>query len=195
MFEFSTPAWQARAACLPGRIPEVWREFVKEPSDLFFPRGKGELTNAWKNAIRSICGDCPVKAECLDHALKHEELGWWAGISPLDRDRMRRDLGIALRTPEIDPYTRKVIGTFHEAAHGTMERYRRHRTDGEEPCPACKQAHSDYFADHRAKAYAKWKANASEEEKAQKRAEAVERNKRRHRETPVWSDNFQEDPL
>jgi hypothetical protein len=164
-------------------MPDGWQEFVKKPHELFFPEGKGTVTPAWKATIESVCESCPVRAACLMHGVKHETEGWWGGCSPLAIAKMRQEQNIPLVTPEIDPHTRKVIGTFHQPGHGTMERYRQHRYDGEEPCPACREARSDYFADYRKKAYKKWKDSATPEELAAKREENRERNSHYHKST------------
>lgn len=57
----------------------------------------GKQTNIWypDNAAgliapRAICEDCPVTSECLDHALRHEKYGVWAGTSERQREELRR---------------------------------------------------------------------------------------------------------
>ena len=70
--------------------PEPWREFAacvgKDP-DLFFPRRGGATEPA-----RQVCAGCPVKADCLDHALKHREtFGIWGETSERERRKLRRD--------------------------------------------------------------------------------------------------------
>jgi WhiB family redox-sensing transcriptional regulator len=38
---------------------------------------------------KAVCGRCPVKADCLDHALAHhEESGIWGGMSPRERRKL-----------------------------------------------------------------------------------------------------------
>lgn len=41
--------------------------------------------------IKRLCIDCPVRAECLDHALLHREHGWWAGTNFQTREQLRRE--------------------------------------------------------------------------------------------------------
>ena len=37
-----------------------------------------------------ICGACPVRAECLDHALAYDErFGIWGGVGERERKRIR----------------------------------------------------------------------------------------------------------
>jgi hypothetical protein len=46
--------------------------------------------------IFGICDGCPVFKDCLDHALKFEEYGYWAKTGPRERVAMREELGIEL---------------------------------------------------------------------------------------------------
>ncbi|MFE5853573.1 WhiB family transcriptional regulator [Streptomyces sp. NPDC056500] len=66
--------WYAHALCS-GADPE-----------LFFP-----LPNvAEAQEAKRICFDCPVRTQCLDHALNHPENdGIWAGTSARERRRLR----------------------------------------------------------------------------------------------------------
>lgn len=70
----AAPGWLAQAKCS-GVDP-----------DLFFP-GRGVDTKTPK----AICAGCPVRAECLDHAMsRNEKHGIWGGTSERERRRMRR---------------------------------------------------------------------------------------------------------
>jgi len=75
----SATRWRSAAACLSA-----------DP-DLFFPlssRGPGEKQIA---RAKVICGGCPVRQECLEFALAHDQLyGIWGGTTPEDRQRLRR---------------------------------------------------------------------------------------------------------
>lgn len=65
--------WIDRAACA-GVDPE-----------LFFP-DRGESTAPAK----AVCAGCPVRAECLDHALVNvERFGIWGGTSERERRAIR----------------------------------------------------------------------------------------------------------
>lgn len=35
---------------------------------------------------------CPVRVECLEHALKHREAGIWGGFNERDRERLNRGI-------------------------------------------------------------------------------------------------------
>jgi WhiB family transcriptional regulator, redox-sensing transcriptional regulator len=56
---------------------------------LFFHEDRGESYGE----ARMICFGCPVRVNCLDHALRtHEKLGMWGGKSPGQRKRMLAEL-------------------------------------------------------------------------------------------------------
>lgn len=66
--------WRRDAACA-GTDPE-----------LFHHKGLDE-----QRAAKMICGNCEVKQECLREALVHEDpFGVWGGLTPKERDRLRR---------------------------------------------------------------------------------------------------------
>jgi len=53
--------------------------------ELFFPE-KGGSTRAAK----AVCTGCPVRAQCLEHALAHDErFGVWGGTSERERRRLK----------------------------------------------------------------------------------------------------------
>jgi WhiB family transcriptional regulator, redox-sensing transcriptional regulator len=60
------------------------------PPATFFPSDGVGVDKA-----RKICAECPVKSECLEHALEHRiEHGVWGGCSERERRRIlkrRRD--------------------------------------------------------------------------------------------------------
>ena len=69
------PAWMSEAAC-------------KGQTDLFFPTVGGDVQEA-----KEICRSCPVRADCLGHAMSAS--GWglhgvWGGVSQKKRLRMHR---------------------------------------------------------------------------------------------------------
>lgn len=70
--------WVERAICAGADV------------NLFFTNQRGNNRAAYAEGLR-ICSNCPVKAECLQHALDHNEQdGVWGGTTPSDRDRMKR---------------------------------------------------------------------------------------------------------
>ncbi|GAC1381435.1 MAG: WhiB family transcriptional regulator [Acidimicrobiales bacterium] len=58
-------------------------------SDDFYPDGtEGRDPYMW---ARRVCADCPVRLECLDYALRANEVhGMWGGATPLERRGMKR---------------------------------------------------------------------------------------------------------
>ena len=66
--------WSAFAAC----------QDAKDIS--FFPQNKSD-----ERAAVAICGICPVREECLAHALAtNERLGMWGGVSEKKRRALAR---------------------------------------------------------------------------------------------------------
>lgn len=74
---YSEMAWQVDAACAPRRTPEA-------AADEFFPAGQ------MPTAVRLACTACPVREQCLQYALDHDERGIWGGTSDRQRAAMRR---------------------------------------------------------------------------------------------------------
>jgi WhiB family transcriptional regulator, redox-sensing transcriptional regulator len=71
--------WQVQAACR-GR------------ADLFFTGSdeRGRLRAEREASAKQVCMTCPVRAECLEHALAvPEEYGVWGGLGELERARLR----------------------------------------------------------------------------------------------------------
>lgn len=71
-------------------IPEgwTWRQFALcaqvDIGEMWFPEKGGSTRDAKK-----VCAACPVRAECLDYALKNgERYGIWGGLSERERRRL-----------------------------------------------------------------------------------------------------------
>lgn len=71
-------------------------------TDLFYPEDSGAFAIA--PVLRKICSSCHVLDSCAEYAIRHEAYGWWAGLSPTDRQRIRTRRGIVLKDPmyEVD---------------------------------------------------------------------------------------------
>lgn len=53
--------------------------------DEFYPDKGGTTLHA-----KRVCAACPVRTECLHHALtNHEEHGVWGGLAPRERKKLR----------------------------------------------------------------------------------------------------------
>jgi WhiB family transcriptional regulator, redox-sensing transcriptional regulator len=105
--------WRADAAC------------ADTPIDWWFPpseapgRPKDDGTSALvPDETRELCDTCPVRQECLDHALRHERHGIWAGTSARGRARLRRALKIRLQELDHDELTATIT---HLTDHGTPQ--------------------------------------------------------------------------
>jgi WhiB family redox-sensing transcriptional regulator len=56
-------------------------------TEIFYPSSHEEEAEAL-----SICATCPVRAQCLDYAIRNRETyGIWGGATPEQRRRMRRE--------------------------------------------------------------------------------------------------------
>lgn len=65
-----------------------------EDPALFYPPGNGRFLTSNDPgdyaAGRAICKGCPVRPECLEHALRVPETeGLWGGLTPPERKRLR----------------------------------------------------------------------------------------------------------
>lgn len=73
-----------------------WQDYANcrgADADLFFPE-RGASTRKAK----SICGECQVRAQCLDFAIGvGEKFGIWGGMSERERRRVRRERQVAPR--------------------------------------------------------------------------------------------------
>ena len=105
--------WYAQAACR-GKDAEVWHP-TRNDRD-------GEA------AAKAICAVCPVRQECLDHALANREaLGIWSGLNTAERFRLlgRR---LPIRTGDHGPRRRVTNDTGADCGapgrtHGTISTY------------------------------------------------------------------------
>jgi WhiB family transcriptional regulator, redox-sensing transcriptional regulator len=76
---FDHDDWRDRAACR------------DEDPELFFPVSEIGPGERQVNQARSVCGRCPVRAQCLEHAL-HNGLdhGIFGGTTESERRKLRR---------------------------------------------------------------------------------------------------------
>lgn len=74
-------------AFFPNIIDENGEEWIDDGT-IFQAFGD---TDAWYDEARSICERCPIKADCLAHALENKErYGMWGGTTPIERRRVER---------------------------------------------------------------------------------------------------------
>lgn len=89
---FGVPGWKLRAHCRDA-----------DNSEDFFPEaGDGGLESPAALAARGMCLRCPVRLDCLEHALNRPEtFGIWGGLTPRQRTKLARKLrrrSVTLRT-------------------------------------------------------------------------------------------------
>lgn len=74
--------------------------------DAFFPKdyfddadGSKPPSSAYENerAVKAICGDCPLKIDCLMYAITTGQQGIWGGTTEGERQAIRRGRGIKLQ--------------------------------------------------------------------------------------------------
>lgn len=124
-------------------VPGEWAErgACRGSDANFFPTQefKGGASLRMRREIaeaKAVCARCPVKDECLAHALRNEEPdGIWGGLTREGRKRLR--LG-------------QVVSTRKPINHGTAGGYIAHRRRKEEPCKWCVSAHATYQRINRA---------------------------------------------
>ena len=59
-------------------------------TELFYRVEEERNQNAYQyiNAVRSICGRCPIQRDCLSYAFGNEDFGVWGGLTSLERRSM-----------------------------------------------------------------------------------------------------------
>jgi hypothetical protein len=67
--------------------------------DLFFPNHFVSFPPKTRAVLDEICSGCPAQPTCLMWAIHHERDGYWAGTTPADRERLRKQMGITLEIP------------------------------------------------------------------------------------------------
>ena len=79
--------------------------------------------------VRAACRECPVRDECLNHALLYEEFGYWGGTNPKERVAMRRSLGIKPKYLSVGRIIENKVPDESELMpieHGTRSGYQLH---------------------------------------------------------------------
>lgn len=100
---------------------------------IFYPPITHKVYSAPKKEAARACAECSVRDACWDYAMRHEDYGYWAGTSDVERRQLRKVLGIALEPSDMK--WRWI------SPHGTPAAYQRHKRNGESACDACRQAH------------------------------------------------------
>lgn len=96
---------------------------------------------------KQTCAGCPVRAECLEEALRIEEPGTvrlgWPVYGGLDGGERR-----LLLTPPTDLAKAKGGRGKKPIVHGTRNGAQQHRYRGERPCDACLAAQREHARRH-----------------------------------------------
>jgi WhiB family transcriptional regulator, redox-sensing transcriptional regulator len=118
--------WMAEALCRQVG-PVIF--YAEAPDGLV-----GKFLAAWNREAnreaKSICAICPVRPECLDHAIDTDERhGIWGGMTP---DERRAEARQRAARP----------ATTARAACGTRWGYKQHQRAGETACEPCRDANA-----------------------------------------------------
>jgi WhiB family redox-sensing transcriptional regulator len=87
--ELQTPEAAAELLGWAGGGSEAWRDEAlcrQVDPELFFPDTGGSVREA-----KRVCAGCPVRKQCLDWAIAHDQrYGVWGGLTVNERTRLRR---------------------------------------------------------------------------------------------------------
>jgi hypothetical protein len=88
-----------------------------------------------------VCSVCPVKEDCLEYSLWHEQDGIWGGMNQTDRQKLRKQRRIRLRVPNGEP---RAVHASCGTDSGYQSLVRQAKKTGEpmKDCEACRKAHS-----------------------------------------------------
>ena len=81
--------WRFEGSCAGDPDPDRWYSLAEL-------NGQPGMDTTIRE-LRGICAQCPVLEKCMAHALKFEGWGIWAGTTPRERRKLRREQGIVLR--------------------------------------------------------------------------------------------------
>ena len=110
--------WMSRAACSP------------RTAELFFPPKGFNAEDA-----RDVCLRCPVRQECLSHALAADERsGIWGGLSPVQRKQLGRHParrpGFCVNDHDLTEVGLDTVGGCLQCRRDRQVRYERRRRQG-----------------------------------------------------------------
>ena len=63
---------------------------TSEEVDLFFAETTDSDYGKRNHQAKKVCAECPYVAECLEWALKNNEIGVWGGTTERDRKALKR---------------------------------------------------------------------------------------------------------
>ncbi len=118
-----------------GTQDETWQDDAicsQTDPEAFFPEKGGSTKEAKK-----ICQGCPVRLECLQFALDHDErFGIWGGLSERERRKLKRGVDVTPAHFNSHPasdacYQRGCDSPQCRQAHNAYERGLRRRKNGD----------------------------------------------------------------
>jgi hypothetical protein len=86
---YENVTWRFKGSCIDDPDPDRWYSLAEL-------NGQPGIDSSIRE-LRQICAACPVQAECMAHALKHENWGIWAGTTPKERRQIRRQNNIVVQ--------------------------------------------------------------------------------------------------
>lgn len=88
------------------KFPDLTRGLCREVgNEFFFPEEDKVSSGAETYTLaRIICSGCPVKMECLEWGVRHEEYGMWGGKSPVERSLIRKKRKLKLQLILVKDY-------------------------------------------------------------------------------------------
>jgi hypothetical protein len=90
-------AWQLRGSCkTKSKFDKGTGTRIPYSASDFYPETGKSVTDD----VKYLCDRCPIKDECLDHALVHEKYGYWGGTTELQREEIRKQKKITFRSPQ-----------------------------------------------------------------------------------------------
>jgi len=77
------------------------------PVSLFYILEENRAASNWLDteAIRRVCGGCPIWKECLNYAMGSEDYGMWGGLLTKERSALKKRDGSQLRENAIRALT------------------------------------------------------------------------------------------
>mgnify|MGYP002641453066 FL=1 len=68
-------------------------------TDMFYEDDVRTPNSHITRTFREMCSGCEILADCGEWAIKHERWGFWAGMTPADRDKIRKKRNIIVDDP------------------------------------------------------------------------------------------------
>lgn len=79
-------------------FPDLSQALCREVGTEFFYTEEGKETDISVYSLgRKICAGCRVREACLEWGVQHEEHGLWGGLTPRERQKIRKSRNIILQ--------------------------------------------------------------------------------------------------